>query len=143
MSIDENTRLDLRQAFEELIGPDLAHAAMEAMPPLDYDQFATKTDVDNLGTSLRVEIAAVRTELKSDIAEVRADMTDLRGELKSDIAEVRADMTGLRGDMAELRGELKANIAALDLRMASNLRITVFTQFATMATFAGFVVGLG
>ena len=95
------------------------------MPPLDYEQFATKTDVDNLGTSLRVEIAAVRTELKSDIA------------------EVRADMTGLRGDMAELRGELKADIAALDLRMASNLRITVFTQFATMATFAGFVVGLG
>ena len=125
MSIDENTRLDLRQAFEELIGPDLAHAAMEAMPPLDYDQFATKTDVDNLGASLRVEIAAGRTDLKSDIA------------------EVRADMTGLRGDMAELRGELKANIAALDLRMASNLRITVFTQFATMATFAGFVVGLG
>ena len=114
MSIDKNTRLDLRQAFEQLIGPDLAHAAMEAMPPLDYNQFATRTDLDNLGTS------------------VRGGMAELRGEI-----------AGLRGDMAELRGELKADIATLDHRMASNLRITVFTQFATMATFAGVIVGLG
>ena len=129
MAIDENTRLDLRQAFEQLIGPDLAHAAMEAMPPLDYNQFATKTDLDNLGTSLRVDIAAVRTELKSDIAEVRTA-------LKGDIAELKADVGELRTEFAGLE-------SSMELRLAKNLRATMLTQVATMAAFAGLITGLG
>ena len=129
MTIDENTRLDLRQAFEELIGPDLAHAAMEAMPPLDYNRFATKTDVDNLGLSLRAEISELRTELKGDIAE-------LRTELKGDIAE-------LKGDMGELRTGFGALESSMELRLAKNLRATMLTQVATMAAFAGLITGLG
>ena len=118
MAIDENTRLDLRQAFEELIGPDLAHAAMEAMPPLDYYQFATKTDLDNLGISLRAEISDLRTELKGDIAE-----------LKADVGELRTEFGGLESSM--------------ELRLAKNLRATMLTQVATMAAFAGLITGLG
>ena len=52
MTIDEKTRLDLRQKFEEVLGARLAEAAMEAMPPLEYDTFATGADVTNVGHSL-------------------------------------------------------------------------------------------
>ncbi len=38
------------------------------MPPLDYDQFATKADLDILGRELRAEIAALRGELKLGLA---------------------------------------------------------------------------
>ena len=121
MAVDEKTRLDLRRAFEELLGPALANVAMEAMPPLDYDQLASKSDVDHV----RIE--------------VRGELAQLRGELKSDMAELR---TEVKGDIAELRIEMKTEIASLHLQMAKNLRTTVITQVGSMAAFAGFVVGV-
>ena len=74
MTIDEKTRLDLRQKLEDILGPRLADAAMEAMPPLDYDKFATKTDVENLGIVLRGELA-----------ELRGDMAKLEGNIRTDM----------------------------------------------------------
>lgn len=68
MTIDENTRLDLRQWFEANMGERLARAAMEAMPPIDYDQLATKADVDILGRELRSEMGELRSELRMEIA---------------------------------------------------------------------------
>jgi hypothetical protein len=81
MTIDEKTRLDLRQEFEKLMGTRLADAAMEAMPPLDYDQLASKTDVTNLGIELRGELA----EMRGEIAGVRGEISQLRGDLKNDM----------------------------------------------------------
>ena len=43
------------------------------MPPLDYSSFATKRDLDALGTGLRGEMAELRGELKSDIAQLRTE----------------------------------------------------------------------
>jgi hypothetical protein len=46
MAINEKDRLDLRQELERLFSdPRLATIAMEAMPPIDYTQLATKTDL--------------------------------------------------------------------------------------------------
>jgi len=67
MALDEKTRLDLRNKFEELIGPRLADATMEAMPPHEYDQLATKTDVTNLGIELPGEMTELRSELRGEI----------------------------------------------------------------------------
>jgi len=115
MSIDEKTRLDLRRAFEELIGPDLAAAAMEAMPNLDYDELATKADV-----------AEARLVLRSE-------MTELRAELRGEMAELRADM---RTEMADMSG-------ALETRMASNLRIMVASHLATTLVLLAAIANMG
>jgi DnaJ-domain-containing protein 1 len=80
MPISENDRLDLRQALADVLGSErLAEVAMEAMPPLDYDQLATTADLDILGRELRAEMSELRAEL-------RGEMSGLRGELKSDLA---------------------------------------------------------
>ena len=69
MPISENDRLDLRQALVEALGSEhLANVAMEAMPPLDYDQLATRADLDLLGRELRAEMAQLRGELRTDLA---------------------------------------------------------------------------
>lgn len=69
MPISENDRLDLRQALADVLGSErLAEVAMEALPPLDYDQLATKADLDVLGRELRAEMAEVRGEIKTDLA---------------------------------------------------------------------------
>ena len=139
MAVDENTRLDLRRAFEELLGPALANVAMEAMPPLDYDQLASKSDVDHVRIEVRGELAQLRGELAQLRGELKSDIAELRTEVKGDIAELR---TEVKGDIAELRIEMKTEIASLHLQMAKNLRTTVITQVGSMAAFAGFVVGV-
>ena len=113
MTIDEKTRLDLRQEFEKLMGARLADAAMEAMPPLDYDQLATKTDVANLGI-----------ELRGEMAELRGEMAELRGEIG-----------GVRGEISELRGDIKSD-------MAHQLRIMMLTQITTIGAVAGVMARL-
>jgi len=64
MSTNEADRLDLRQAFEVVFGDErLARIAMEAMPPIDYSQLATKQD-----------LAVHSAELRGDMAELKGEM---------------------------------------------------------------------
>jgi len=59
---------------------------------------------------LRSDMGAMRTELKSDIAEVRTELASVRTELKSDIAEVR---TELKSDITRLDGRIFVLAAGL------------------------------
>jgi len=71
MSTNERDRLDLRQAFEVVFADErLARIAMEAMPPIDYSQLATKQDVVLSATEVRAEFA----ELRAEFAELRGDV---------------------------------------------------------------------
>lgn len=114
MSINEKDRLDLRQEFERVFeSPRLAEIAMEAMPPIDYAQLATKRDLDALG------------------AELRGEMAELRGEF----AGLDGRFGGLRGEFAELRGEIKTD-------MANNLRIILAAQLTTMMMLGAWVAAV-
>ncbi len=113
MEITENDRLDLRQALAESLGSDhLANVAMEAMPPLDYDQLATKSDVDILSRELRAEMAALRGELAGRMGSIEASMAALESGLRGEMAGLEGSTTalesGLRGEMAGLVGKMTA-----------------------------------
>ena len=87
MPVSENDRLDLRQAFVRSLGSErLAEIAMEAMPPIDWDRFATKADVDVSSRELRSEMAELRAELRGEMAQLRGEMAELRGEMKIGLA---------------------------------------------------------
>ena len=139
MAIDEKTRLDLRQAFEDLIGPELADAAMEAMPNLDYDELASKAGLESVRVELRGDLADLRGELKSEMAE-------LRGELKGEMAGLQVEMAELRrdvcGDIGGLRVELKGDMATLRTEMTANLRIMLLGQVGTAIALGGLIVRL-
>ncbi|MGF1598633.1 MAG: hypothetical protein ACFCVK_17180 [Acidimicrobiales bacterium] len=94
MTVSENDRLDLRRAFEQALGDQrLAAIAMEAMPPLDYDQLATSGDLRILSAELRGEMA----ELRGDMAELRGDMMGFKGDVAGEFAKVRTEaVTNLR-----------------------------------------------
>jgi hypothetical protein len=60
MSSDESIRLRLHRRLTELLDSDLADAMMESMPPMRWDQLATKDDVARLDArSERLERALV------------------------------------------------------------------------------------
>jgi hypothetical protein len=128
MTIDENTGLDLRQWFETNMGERLARAVMEAMPPIDYDQLATKTDVELLGRELRAEMGQLRAELRAEMGELRAELRAEMGELRAELGQVRADATSLEG--------------RLDLRISNQTRLLVTMQITTIAATVASMIGL-
>jgi hypothetical protein len=131
MPTDENTRLDLRQWFEAKMGPRLAHAMMEAMPPLDYDQLATKADLDMLGRELRADMAGLGSRLRGEMAGLRGEMSEIRGEMSS-----------LRGEMSELRGAMTALEGRLELRIADQTRLLVTMQVMSFGAIVAALLGV-
>jgi hypothetical protein len=126
MKVTETQRLTLRERLTEALGPESAMVLMEALPPVDYDSLATKTDLEAVRVTLEARIDASRSEL-------RAEMAELRGDLRSEMAELRG---GLRSEMAELRGDLRSDIA-------NNLKVTVAANIGSMVGLAALIVGLG
>jgi len=65
MTSTEKDRLDLRSALERVLESErLADIAMDAMPPIDYNQLTTKADLHALGSELQGEMAELRGELR-------------------------------------------------------------------------------
>jgi hypothetical protein len=58
MSVDEARRLLLHDAAREAWGAEAALVLMEMLPPTGWADVATKQDVEHLGTTLRLEVAA-------------------------------------------------------------------------------------
>ena len=124
---------DTRQADENLknagCDPQLAKAIVLTIEEAVTGGVSTKADI----TSVKADIADLKTELKGDIADLRTelkgDIADLRTELKGDIAELRTELKGdiyelrteLKGDNANLRTELKGDIADLRTELKDDI----------------------
>ena len=67
MPISEEARHDLYTGLREVIGPERADTLMSAIPLHDLDEVATKAD-------LRAEIAELRTEMRTGLANLEAKL---------------------------------------------------------------------
>lgn len=108
---------------------------MEAMPPLDYDQLATKADLDMLGRELRAEMAGLGSRLRGEMAGFRGEMSEIRG-------EISVEMSGLRGEMSELRGAMTALEGRLELRIADQTRLLVTMQVMSFGAIVAALLGV-
>jgi len=118
MTINEKDRLDLRQELERLFSnPRLATIAMEAMPPIDYSQLATKSD-----------LAALETRLVGTFAGIDGQFTAIDG--RFDALEGR--FTAIDGKIHRVHGDLERT-------MAAQLRTIVVMQIATIAAVIGII----
>ena len=109
MSISEETRLQLYQRLEDVLGAAEAATLMAHLPPVGWADVATRRDLDHAVTVLeakfetglaevRTEIAGVRTELGVGLAEVRTELHQEIGGLRSEIgAQTRTLFFGLAG----------------------------------------------
>lgn len=92
MAVTEESRHQLYQRLEELLGHDEATTLMEHLPPVGWADVATTRD-------LSVTEAAVRADLREEIG-------GLRVELREEIAGLRVELH------RELRVQLLAMLAA-------------------------------
>lgn len=81
MAISEAARSDLYTGLRDVLGPERAETLMSAVPLHDFDEVATKADL----AILRSEMAKLRVELKTDIANPRAGVTSEIAALRKQI----------------------------------------------------------
>jgi hypothetical protein len=70
MAISESDRHELHDRLIRALGPEAAGTLMGYLPPVGWADVATKRDLEVLATELRAEMAALRFELKAEIASV-------------------------------------------------------------------------
>ncbi|MAT04401.1 MAG: hypothetical protein CL424_05085 [Acidimicrobiaceae bacterium] len=74
MPVDDRTRLDLHRTLENTLGAEGADALMAHLPPVTWDQVATKDDLDKLAT--RAEMQVGFAELRGEMQALRADFVE-------------------------------------------------------------------
>ena len=103
MSTNDKARLELHRRLESVLGAEEAMTLMSHLPPVTWDQVATKDDLRALEASLRGEISVSASGL-------RAEMADLRTEVRIELSAVRTEIADLRTEIADLRTEIAGAI---------------------------------
>ena len=69
MTVDDRTRLNLHRKLDAVLGPEEADTLMAHLPPVTWNEVATKSDV-------RQEIAVLRSEMHVGFADLRTEMVN-------------------------------------------------------------------
>ncbi len=95
MTLDETTRFRITNKFVGILGDEDAAKLMDAIPPIDWDRFATRDDITAATiltkTQMELEFANFRTETALQFAEVRIEFADVRTEMRTGFANLRAE----------------------------------------------------
>ena len=95
MTLDETTRFRITNKFVGILGDEDAAKLMDAIPPIDWDRFATKDDIAAATILTKVEMelefANFRTEVAVQFAEFRTEVAVQFTEMKTEFANVRAE----------------------------------------------------
>ena len=104
MSTNDKARLELYHRLDSVLGAEEASTLMSHLPPVTWDQVATKDDLRALEANLRAEISVSASGLRTEMADLRTEMADLR-------TEVRTELAGVRTEMAHLPTDLRTEIS--------------------------------
>lgn len=129
MSISEETRLQLYQRLEDVLGAAEAATLMAHLPPVGWADVATRRDLDHAVTVLEAKFETGLAEVRTEIAGVRAEIAGVRTELGVGLAEVR---TELHQEIGGLRSEIGAQTRTLFFGLAG-LQISGIVAVAALA----------
>ena len=116
MTLDETTRFRITNKFVGILGDEDLVKLMDAIPPIDWDRFATKDDIT---------AATILTK-----AEMELEFANLRSEVAVQFAEVRSEM---RTEFADVRTEVRTGFANLRAEFAHSMRINTLTIIGSLA----------
>jgi hypothetical protein len=113
MTLDETTRFRITNKFVGILGEEDAAKLMDAIPPIDWDRFATKDDITAATiltkAEMELEFANLRSEVAVQFAEVRTEFADVRSEMRTGFADLRAEFAhSMRINTLTIIGSLAA-----------------------------------
>ena len=95
MTLDETIRFRITNKFVDILGDEDSAKLMDAIPPIDWDRFATKDDIAAATilakAEIELEFANFRSEVAVQFAEVRTEFADVRSEMRTGFANLRAE----------------------------------------------------
>jgi DNA anti-recombination protein RmuC len=143
--VSEIERRQLHKEVENIMSDDSAAVLMRLLPPVGWNDFATKQDLETLGKFMQLgfnnSLLELRNDMNTEFASLRKEMhtefADLRKEIYTEFAalssELHHEIDGLRKEMntefAAIRSELhheidglrkEMNAGFLDLRKEMN-----------------------
>ena len=84
MTLDETTRFRITNKFVGILGDEDAAKLMDAIPPIDWDRFATKDDI-------AAATILTKAEMELEFANFRSEVAVQFAEMKTEFANVRAE----------------------------------------------------
>lgn len=140
MVMTETQRTTLYNQLTDAIGQEAARTLMEQLPPMGWDQVATKEDVEASEKMLLREIRAGETRVRGELKETEGRLmiqiadSESRQGARIDETNSRIDETNKRIDgmntridetnreLSELKDEVRAGFADLKLALAKQIR---------------------
>jgi hypothetical protein len=127
MSTNDKARLELHRRLESVLGAEEAMTLMSHLPPVTWDQVATKDDLRALEASLRAEISVSASGL-------RTEMANLRTEVRTELAEVRTEIVDLGTKVDTGLAGLRTEIADAILRQTRWMLVFALALTSVMIT---------
>jgi hypothetical protein len=120
MTLDETTRFRITNKFVGILGEEDAAKLMDAIPPIDWERFATKDDITAATiltkAEMELEFANLRSEVAVQFAEVRTEFADVRTEMRTGFANLRAEFAhSMRINTLTIIGSLAALMSVFSL----------------------------
>jgi hypothetical protein len=144
--IPESQRFALHERLGEVLGQPEADTLMDLLPPIDWDDIATRSQQELLRADVRLDVANAR----DDVAKLRADMireiTTLGLDLQGEMVSLQTTQVSLKAEMAllgsRLSGELVALQADLKVGQARNLMVQTGSNLVLVVAVVAVVLGL-
>ena len=137
MPADEPVRLRLHRRLTELLDPDLADAMMESMPPMRWDQLATKDDIDRLDAMIQAQGERLETMIHDQGQRLETAIRNQGQRLETIIHDQSERLLGvIDGQGHRQAGEMALLEGRLSVRYVETTRMIVF---AMMTLFVGVV----
>jgi hypothetical protein len=132
LAITEESRFQLHQRLNDVLGEEHATTLMEHLPPIGWADVATKRDLDQLSVLLKKDLDAVRAELHNEMTWVRSEFALVRQEMSGEFKNVRTEM-GALGDRLEKQIADRASQLHRDIN-----RMTLFLMGGLGVVMTGF-----
>lgn len=146
MLVDESRRLALLDRLREVLGEEEARTLIECLPPVRWEQLATKDDIRASEERIRAEMNSQFAGVEGQFAGVDGKFAQVEGQfaqVEASFERVWAEFATIRGELAEHRGELAEHRGEMALQMARQTRTMVVIMSGFMLTIWGTLLGFG
>ena len=139
MTLDETTRFRITNKFVGILGDEDAAKLMDAIPPIDWDRFATK---DDIAAAIVLTKAEMELEFANFRAEVAVQFADVRNEMRTEFTDVRTDMNNRFAEVQLSFAKVDVKFAEADAKMQKAFRAQTLTMVSFLFTVNALMVSL-